>query len=184
MVGETYLEDDFHLASTAIITVEDMPTAQLMDLKQRISEVNGVRKTFWISDVLVESVSPSVLPDDLYDAMFNNDKDATMMIVTFDDIASSQQTMHALAKIKVICQGEAYIGGMSIILQDTKAIVDQEMPYYILIAVGACLVVLWLALKKVNVSALMGCAWAAANIILFLNHEIEKQKNSYQFPVS
>lgn len=148
MVGETYLEDDFHLASTAIITVEDMPTAQLMDLKQRISEVNGVRKTFWISDVLDESVSPSVLPDDLYDAMFNNDKDATMMIVTFDDIASSQQTMHALAKIKVICQGEAYIGGMSIILQDTKAIVDQEMPYYILIAVGACLVVLWLALKN------------------------------------
>lgn len=44
--------------------------------------------------------------------------------------------------------------------------------------------ILWLALKKVNVSALMGCAWAAANIILFLNHEIEKQKNSYQFPVS
>ena len=48
MVGETYLENDFHLASTAMITVEDMPTAQLLDMKERISNVKGVRKALWI----------------------------------------------------------------------------------------------------------------------------------------
>ena len=148
MVGETYLEDDFHLASTAMITVEDMPTAQLLDMKERISNVKGVRKALWISDVLGDTIDPSILPDELHDAMFNDDKDATMMIVTFDDVASSKSTMNALAKIKTICQGEAYIGGMSIILQDTKSIVDQEMPFYVVIAVGACIVVLWLALKN------------------------------------
>ena len=75
MVGETYLENDFHLASTAMITVEDMPTAQLLDMKERISNVKGVRKALWISDVLGDTIDPSILPDELHDAMFNDEKD-------------------------------------------------------------------------------------------------------------
>ena len=66
MVGETYLENDFHLASTAMITVEDMPTAQLLDMKERISNVKGVRKALWISDVLGDTIDPSILPDELH----------------------------------------------------------------------------------------------------------------------
>ncbi len=50
------------------------------------------------------------------------------------------------------------------------------------IAFGAAMgLILWLALKRAAVSALIGCAWAAANIMLFLNHEIEKQKDQVQF---
>ena len=148
MVGEQYLENDFNLASSAMITVENMPTSNLLDLKERIENVEGVNEVFWLSDVLDVSVSKDILPDDIYDFMFNSEKDATMMIVRFDDTAASKPTMNAIAKIKTICQGEAYIGGMSIILQDTKALVDQELPIYILIAVAACIVVLWLGLKS------------------------------------
>ncbi len=148
MVGEQYLENDFNLASSAMVTVENMPTAQLLDLKERIAEVDGVSEAFWLSDVLDVTVSKDMLPDEIYDFMFNSDKDATMMIVRFSDTAASQSTMNAIAKIKKICSEEAYIGGMSIILQDTKALVDQELPIYILIAVGACIVVLWLGLKS------------------------------------
>ena len=148
MVGEQYLEKDFNLASSAMVTVENMPTAQLLDLKERIAEVDGVSEAFWLSDVLDVTVSKDMLPDEIYNFMFNSDKDATMMIVRFSDTAASQSTMNAIAKIKKICSEEAYIGGMSIILQDTKALVDQELPIYILIAVGACIVVLWLGLKS------------------------------------
>lgn len=131
MVGEQYLENDFNLASSAMITVENMPTSNLLDLKERIENVEGVNEVFWLSDVLDVSVSKDILPDDIYDFMFNSEKDATMMIVRFDDTAASKPTMNAIAKIKTICQNEAYIGGMSIILQDTKALVDQELPIYI-----------------------------------------------------
>lgn len=148
MVGEQYLENDFNLASSAMITVEDMPTAQLLDLKERISEVDGVSETFWLSDVLDVTVSEDMLPDDIHDFMFNEDKDATMMIVRFEDTAASQGTMNAIKKIKTICAEEAYIGGMSIILQDTKALVDEELPIYIIIAVAACIVVLWLGIRS------------------------------------
>ena len=148
MVGEQYLENDFNLASSAMITVENMPTSNLLDLKERISNVEGVSEVFWLSDVLDVTISKDMLPDEIYNFMFNKDLDATMMIVRFDDTAASQGTMNAIAKIKKICANEAYIGGMSIILQDTKALVDQELPTYTLIAVGACILVLWLGLKS------------------------------------
>ena len=148
MVGEQYLENDFNLASSAMITVENMPTSNLLDLKERISNVDGVSEVFWLSDVLDVTISKDMLPDEIYDFMFNKDLDATMMIVRFNDTAASQSTMNAIAKIKKICANEAYIGGMSIILQDTKALVDEELPIYIIIAVLACIVVLWLGLKS------------------------------------
>ena len=148
MVGEQYLENDFNLASSAMITVENMPTSNLLDLKERIGNVEGVSEVFWLSDVLDVTISKDMLPDEIYDFMFNKDLDATMMIVRFNDTAASQSTMNAIAKIKKICANEAYIGGMSIILQDTKALVDEELPIYIIIAVLACIVVLWLGLKS------------------------------------
>lgn len=148
MVGEQYLEKDFNLASSAMVTVENMPTAQLLDLKERISNVEGVSEAFWLSDVLDVTVSKNMLPDEIYNFMFSSEKNATMMIVRFSDTAASQSTMNAIAKIKKICANEAYIGGMSIILQDTKALVDEELPIYIVIAVAACIVVLWLGLKS------------------------------------
>ena len=40
---------------------------------------------------------------------------------------------------------------MSAILEDTKSLVNQEMPVYILCAVGACLVVLFLSMKETDV---------------------------------
>ena len=41
--------------------------------------------------------------------------------------------------------------------------------------------VVWLARRHMVVSILIGCAWATASSILFINHEIEKQKSRYQF---
>ena len=38
MIGEVALEDDFHLASTGMITVEGLPTNELIAMKNRISE--------------------------------------------------------------------------------------------------------------------------------------------------
>ena len=34
MEGEQYLENDFQIASTAMVTVEGMPTADLLDMKE------------------------------------------------------------------------------------------------------------------------------------------------------
>ena len=42
MIGEVALEDDFHLASTGMITVEGLPTNELIAMKKDIEAVPGV----------------------------------------------------------------------------------------------------------------------------------------------
>ena len=51
-VGQLLLETDYHLASTNMITVEGMPTNELLAMKAEIDEVPDVLNTFWLSDVL------------------------------------------------------------------------------------------------------------------------------------
>ena len=147
MIGEVVLEDDFHLASTGMITVEGLPTNELIAMKKDIEAVPGVTQTFWLSDVIDPSIPTEMLPADIQQFMFGKN-DSTMMIVRFDGPSASDETMNAVAQIKKVLRKDCFFGGMSVILQDTKALINQEMPFYILCAVGASLVVLFLSLES------------------------------------
>ena len=142
MIGEGYLEDDFHTASTAMITVEHMPASELLAMKDEIAAVPGVAKVMWTSDMLDVTVPAEMLPEDIQ-AFFYGKNDATMLIVKFDGTSASAETMGAVQAIQGILKKDCFIGGMSAILADTKALVDQEMPLYILCAVGCSLLVLF-----------------------------------------
>jgi predicted RND superfamily exporter protein len=94
-----------------------------------------------------------MLPAAVQEFMFGNN-DSTMMLVRFASPSASEETMNAVAAIKKILRHDCFFGGMSVILQDTKALVDQEMPLYILCAVGAILAVLFLSLESTVVPLL------------------------------
>ena len=147
MIGEVALEDDFHLASTGMITVEGLPTNELIAMKKDIEAVPGVMQTFWLSDVIDPSIPTEMLPADVQQFMFGKN-DSTMLIVRFDAPSASDETMNAVSQIETLLRKDCFFGGMSVILQDTKALVNQEMPLYILIAVGASLLVLFLSLES------------------------------------
>ena len=146
-VGQLLLETDFHLASTNMITVEGMPTNELLAMKAEIDEVPDVLNTFWLSDVIDPSIPTEMLPADVQQFMFGKN-DSTMLIVRFDAPSASDETMNAVSQIEKLLRKDCFFGGMSVILQDTKALVNQEMPLYILIAVGASLLVLFLSLES------------------------------------
>ena len=147
MIGEVALEDDFHLASTGMITVEGLPTNELIAMKKEIEAVPGVTQTFWLSDVIDPNIPTAMLPADVQQFMFGKN-DSTMLIVRFDAPSASDETMEAVNQIEKLLRKDCFFGGMSVILQDTKALVNQEMPLYILIAVGASLMVLFLSLES------------------------------------
>ena len=147
MIGEVALEDDFHLASTGMITVEGLPTNELIAMKKEIEAVPGVTQTFWLSDVIDPSIPTAMLPADVQQFMFGKN-DSTMLIVRFDAPSASDETMEAVKQIEKLLRKDCFFGGMSVILQDTKALVNREMPLYILIAVGASLLVLFLSLES------------------------------------
>ena len=147
MIGEVALEDDFHLASTGMITVEGLPTNELIAMKKEIEAVPGVTQTFWLSDVIDPNIPTAMLPADVQQFMFGKN-DSTMLIVRFDAPSASDEALEAVKQIEKLLRKDCFFGGMSVILQDTKALVNQEMPLYILIAVGASLLVLFLSLES------------------------------------
>ena len=147
MIGEQILENDFHLASTGMITVEGLPTNELIAMKKDIEAVPGVTQAFWLSDVLDPSVPKEMLPADVQQFMFGKN-DATMLIVRFDGPSASDETMNAVGQIKKVLRKDTFFGGLSVILQDTKTLINQEMPLYVLCAVGASLLVLLLSLES------------------------------------
>lgn len=151
MEGERYLDEDFNLASTAMITVEgDMPTAQLLKLKDDVESVDGVTSCFWISDVVDVTVPKEMLPDNVQDMLYGKN-DSTMMMVRFEQSSASDKTINAIVEIKSIMKKDCLLGGMSTILEDTKELVNQELPKYVLCAVIFSLIVLFLFLENTAV---------------------------------
>lgn len=149
--GERYLDKDFGLASTAMVTVEgDMPTAELLKMKQDIEAVDGVTSCFWLSDVVDVTVPKEILPDDVTNMMYGKN-DSTMMMVRFEESSASDKTIHAIVQIKGIMKKDCFLGGMSTILEDTKELVNQELPKYVLCAVVFSLIVLFLFLENTAV---------------------------------
>ena len=147
MIGETYLEDDFNMASVSMITVENMSTPDTLKLKSDLEGIEGVQKVMWTSDFIDVTTPKEMLPSDIQ-KFFYNDSGATMLIVQFDAPSADARTMNAQKQIKNILNKDCFIGGMSAILEDTKSLINKEMPLYILCAVGASLLILFLSLKE------------------------------------
>ena len=97
-VGQLILEDDYQLASTSMITVEGLPTHELLAMKAEIDEVPDVLNTFWLSDVLDPAVPTEMLPADVQQFMFGKN-DSTILIVQLGGSSVSEETMQAVPVI-------------------------------------------------------------------------------------
>ena len=146
-VGQLILEDDYQLASTSMITVEGLPTHELLAMKQDIDAIPGVLQTFWLSDVVDPAIPVEMLPADVQKFLFGKN-DSTILIVRLGGSSVSEETMEAVAQIKKVLRRDCFFGGISVIFYDTKALVTQEMPLYLLFGGGACLLILFLALES------------------------------------
>lgn len=147
MEGESYLEDDFHIASTAMLTVEGMQTADLLDMKEDLEQINGVSNVFWVSDVVDVMVPESMLPDDIKNLMYG-ENESTMLLVRFDDVSASDSTMAAIEQIKWTMRKDCFLGGMSVVLEDTKQLINQELPKYVLCSVVLSMIILFLFMSN------------------------------------
>ena len=135
------------MASTAMLTVENLPTAETLKMKEELAQVPGVRKVVWTSDMLDVTIPSEMLPADVRDFFFNN-SGATMLLVQFEGTSASAETMAAIQQIKRSCARIASSAVCPPFWRTPKALIDQEIPLYVLCAVGCSLVVLFLSLKK------------------------------------
>ena len=69
-IGQLILEEDYQLASTSMITVEGLPTHELLAMKADIDQIPGVLQTFWLSDVVDPAIPKEMLPADVQKFLF------------------------------------------------------------------------------------------------------------------
>ncbi len=130
--GEKVLEDTFHNAATTMLVIEGMPDRYTADLREKIEEVEGVSSALWIDQMLDLSVPKEILPEDIKDIFYS--EESTMMIIQYDLPGASQETMRAIDEIRALCNEQCFLSGFSVIVRDTCALSDREMPIYVIVA--------------------------------------------------
>ena len=129
-----------------MLVVDGMEDYQVSQLKEKVAAVPGVRQVLWADDIFDNGVPREMLPEDVKSVFYSDS--GTMMIISFEDPMAAEGTLKAIEQIKSVTGEQCFLGGMAAIVQDTKALADQETPLYVLVAVLLCMAVLWLGLES------------------------------------
>ena len=140
MKGQEILLDEFGTGAISMVVVDGMDFKDVAALKERIEDVDHVKKVIWYDTFLPLSVPAEVLPKELRDAFINGE--ATLMAVTYDTGTSDDETMQAITDIRALATKQCYVAGISGIVTDTRDLCNREEPVYVLVAVALAFLVL------------------------------------------
>ena len=146
MQGQQILLDDFGKGAYAMFVAEGMTDGEVSRLKAEIEQVDHVADVIWYDSVMDVSVPAQILPEELYEKFHS--EDATLMAIFFDTGTSDDATMDAIDEIRSIAGERCFLSSMSAIVTDTKHLVEQELFWYVLIAVAASALVLALTMDS------------------------------------
>ena len=142
MQGQDILMDEFGKGAYALFVCEGMEYKDVASLKADLEQVDHVEDVIWYDSVADLSVPVEVLPDSIREVFNSVDGDATLMAIFFDTTTSADETMDAIAAIRTLSGEHCFLSSMSAIVTDTKNLVEQEMPVYVIIAALLCCLVL------------------------------------------
>lgn len=151
--GEKILSKDFDMGGFSVVILENMKNKDILTLESKIKEINNVEKVVCIADVIGTEIPKEMLPNKVQDMLY--DKNKTIMLVTFKEQISSDETINSVEKIREITDERCKISGMTATLIDTRNLSDSEVIIYVVIAVVLCLIILQLALDSYFVPFLL-----------------------------
>jgi uncharacterized protein len=146
MVGQDILVDEFKTGGFSMVVLEGMQNKDVVALKEKIEEIEGVGRVIWYDSLLDISVPMTMLPDKIKDA-FNNEN-TTMLVATFENSTSADETIDAIQQIRKLANKQVFVSGMSAVITDTKILSEQETPMYVLIAAVLSIIVLMLTMDS------------------------------------
>lgn len=148
MQGEQVLDETFNTAGISIIITEDMQPKYTLALKNEILKVEGVSSVIWVDTLADIGIPADALPDVLKNIFYSADGTKTMMLVRYDPAGGEGSDLKAIAKIKTLLGENAFMSGLSVIVDDTRDICDSQAPLYIAVAVALALAVMALMMES------------------------------------
>lgn len=151
--GQDILTDEFNMGSYSIVVAENLSSKEILNLKNKITKVEGVNEVLSIYDVLGTNIPIDVLPSEIKDKIHQDNTD--LMFITFKYSTSDERTINAVEEIRNITDHKLMQGGMSSMVLDTMNLSNEEITIYVIIAVALCLIVLELSLDSYVVPVLL-----------------------------
>ena len=145
--GQNVLAEDFDMGAYSVVVLKNMPAKDILKLEEKIkNEIDNVEMCASIADVTGEEFPLEMLPEDVSGRVYKEGE--TILLVTFKDAISSDETMASIQKLRDITDQRCMISGMSATLLDTRLLSESEITIYVVIAVALCLLILTLALDS------------------------------------
>ena len=144
--GMNLLEEPFHMAATSMLIVEDMPAGYTNELLREIKNVPGVSNAVWLSNLVGVQIPTSMIPENFRDIFFSGD--ATMMIIQYEKAGASEETMDAIQQVRALCNEKCFLAGFSVVIKDTRDLVDKELPIFVTLAVLLAMVAMALTMES------------------------------------
>ncbi len=148
MQGEQVLDETFNTAGISIVITEDMQPKYTLALKNEILKVEGVSSVIWVDTLADIGIPADALPDVLKNIFYSADGTKTMMLVRYDPAGGEGSDLKAIAQIKTLLGKNAFMSGLSVIVDDTREICDSQAPLYIAVAVALALAVMALMMES------------------------------------
>ena len=144
--GEQLLEDPFQMAATSMLIVEGMPAGYTNRLLQDIKEVPGVSSAVWVSNLVGIQIPVEMIPADFREMFFSGQ--ATMMLIQYDHPGASDETMASIQNVRKLCNERCFLAGFSVVIKDTRDVMDGELPIFVGLAVLLALVAMSVTLES------------------------------------
>ena len=145
--GQNILTEDFDMGAYSIVVLKNMPSKDILKLEEKIkNEIDNVELCASIANVTGAEFPLEMLPDEIAEREYKNGE--TLLLVTFKDAISSDETLASIQKLREITDERCMISGMSATLLDTRNLSESEITIYVVIAVALCLLILTLTLDS------------------------------------
>jgi len=144
--GEKLLEEPFKMAATSMLVVESMPAGYTNSLLNDIKAIDGVSNAIWISNLMGIQIPTDMIPANFRDMFFAGD--ATMMIIQYSHPGASDETMEAIEQVRRACNEKCFLAGFSVVIKDTRDLMDSELPIFVGLAVLLALVAMMVTLES------------------------------------
>lgn len=148
MKGQEILLDEFGTGAFSLCVVQGMDEKGVVDLENQMKAVDHVKEVIWYDTLADISIPMDILPDEVREAFNNEEKNSTLMIVTFDTSMSADETLDAIEEIRGLTKNQCFLSGMSATVTDIKQICNSEAIMYVVIAAGLSALVLALTMDS------------------------------------
>ena len=146
--GQQVLSETYHVDSTTMVIVENMQSKRVVELKEKIAEVENVASVLWYDDLIDTSIPFDILPDEVRNVFYSQNGNYTMMFVQFNPECSSQDVIEAVSQIKKVTQKQCLLSGLTPINADIREITNKELPIYIALAIVFVLLIMFVTMES------------------------------------